>query len=98
MSTSMCGSKYLQIDLVRPKPGDNHIMVILKDIGAIIYPHMKFINKQYQDAIEANYSHEQMTPLNSVICNSKLCRIHFKNLYSILDNSNLSALDPAKQK
>ena len=26
----------------------------------------------YQDAIEANYSHEQMTPLNSILANSKI--------------------------
>jgi hypothetical protein len=27
-------------------------------------------NKAYQDAIENNYSHEQMTPLNSILANS----------------------------
>jgi hypothetical protein len=27
-------------------------------------------NKYYQDAIENNYSHEQMTPLNSISANS----------------------------
>ena len=27
-------------------------------------------DKMYQDAIETNYSHEQMTPLNSIINNS----------------------------
>jgi hypothetical protein len=26
----------------------------------------------YQDAIEANFSHEQMTPLNCIINNSKI--------------------------
>jgi len=26
----------------------------------------------YLDAIEANYSHEQMTPLNSILSNSKI--------------------------
>ena len=26
----------------------------------------------YLDAIESNYSHEQMTPLNSILANSKI--------------------------
>ncbi len=26
----------------------------------------------YLDAIEANYSHEQMTPLNGILANSKI--------------------------
>ena len=29
-------------------------------------------DKMYQDAIEANFSHEQMTPLNCIINNSKI--------------------------
>jgi hypothetical protein len=34
----------------------------------------------YQDAIETNYSHEQMTPLNSIINNSKLAESKIKDL------------------
>jgi len=34
----------------------------------------------YQDAIETNYSHEQMTPLNSIINNSKLAMSKIKDL------------------
>lgn len=41
----------------------------------------------YQEAIEANYSHEQMTPLNSIINNSKIvqeynltCKIRLSDL------------------
>jgi hypothetical protein len=36
----------------------------------------------YLDAIEANYSHEQMTPLNSILANSRMVynrnKVYFK--------------------
>jgi hypothetical protein len=43
----------------------------------------------YLDAIEANYSHEQMTPLNSILSNSKIIYKRFSEIMkfqeSILD-------------
>ena len=35
----------------------------------------------YQEAIEANYSHEQMTPLNCIIGNSKIIQSRFIELH-----------------
>lgn len=37
----------------------------------------------YQDAIEFNYSHEQMTPLNSIMSNSKIAQKRFLELHSV---------------
>ena len=36
----------------------------------------------YQDAIEKNYSHEQMTPLNCINQSSKLVSKNFQSLIS----------------
>ena len=38
----------------------------------------------YQDAIEANYSHEQMTPLNSILGNSQIVIKRFLELHQTL--------------
>jgi len=38
----------------------------------------------YQDAIEANYSHEQMTPLNSIIGNASVIQGRFLELHEVL--------------
>ena len=43
----------------------------------------KINDMKYLDAIEANYSHEQMTPLNCIIGNSKIV---LKRLNNQLDN------------
>lgn len=49
----------------------------------------------YLDAIEANYSHEQMTPLNSILSNSKIIYKRISELMkfqeSILDGSKKSS-------
>ena len=46
--------------------------LIMKDISQIIQLKKKQSEYMYQDAIETNYSHEQMTPLNCILTNSKL--------------------------
>jgi signal transduction histidine kinase len=38
----------------------------------------------YQDAIEANYSHEQMTPLNSIIGNAAIIQSRFLEVHAAL--------------
>ena len=44
----------------------------MRDISNIIRGMRKFSDALYLDAIEANYSHESMTPLNSIIANSRI--------------------------
>lgn len=55
----------------------------IKDISNIIRGMRKFSDGLYLDAIEANYSHESMTPLNSIIANS---RIVMKRLAKLIQN------------
>ena len=44
----------------------------LRNITAIIKNQQKQSDRIYQDAIEANFSHEQMNPLNSILANSNV--------------------------
>lgn len=46
------------------------IVLQVREITQIVRSQQRFSDKIYQDAIESNYSHEQMTPLNSIIANS----------------------------
>lgn len=46
----------------------NYLMTLsLKNITTIIKNQLKMSDQIYQNAIEANYSHEQMTPLNLIL-------------------------------
>jgi len=48
-------------------------------------------DKMYQDAIEANFSHEQMTPLNCIFNNSKILR---KKLDDLMEKAGAHASPP----
>jgi len=48
------------------------VSVEMRDVSNIIKGMRKFSDALYLDAIEANYSHESMTPLNSIIANSRI--------------------------
>ena len=49
-------------------------ILIIRDITSIIRSQQKMTDKLYQDAIEANYSHEQMTPLNCILNNTNIVK------------------------
>ena len=57
-------------------------MFKILDITNIIVNQQKLSNQMYLDAMEANYSHEQMTPLNSILCNSKFVYKRNKTIYA----------------
>ena len=49
----------------------------------------------YQDAIESNYSHEQMTPLNCILAQSKIvskryleAHKHLKEYFKLIKDEN----------
>jgi hypothetical protein len=58
---------------------------MVRDITNIIKSQQKLSDDMYQDAIEQNYSHEQMTPLNIILANSKILIKRFKELQKYLD-------------
>lgn len=45
--------------------------MIIRPVTTMISYQQKVSDEMYQDAIESNFSHEYMTPLNSIINNSK---------------------------
>ena len=76
------------IDLSRCKAGftngDLLSMLTIKNITSIIKQQQLISDEMYQDAIEANYSHEQMTPLNCIlgttqIIINRLVKLHLLN-------------------
>jgi signal transduction histidine kinase len=48
------------------------IAINIKDISKLLKAQQDQSDQMYQEAIETNYSHEQMTPLNSIIGNSNI--------------------------
>mmetsp|Transcript_3816 Transcript_3816/g.5773 ORF Transcript_3816/g.5773 Transcript_3816/m.5773 type:complete len:97 (-) Transcript_3816:3069-3359(-) len=53
---------------------EQEILMVIKDITVIVREQMKLSDHMYQESIEANYSHEQMTPLNAILNNSVIVR------------------------
>ena len=49
-------------------------MLSINNITGIVRSQQKISDSIYQELIEANYSHEQMTPLNCILQNSKIVR------------------------
>ena len=49
-----------------------YVHLKIKNISSLIKNQQRMSDKIYQDAIEANFSHEQMNPLNSILANSNI--------------------------
>ena len=45
---------------------------MIRDITRIVLMQKKESEFMYEDAMETNYSHEQMTPLNCILTSSKI--------------------------
>jgi hypothetical protein len=54
----------------------------IKDVTTIVKNQMKLSDMIYQEAIENNYSHEQMTPLNLLKANTSIIK---HNVYKVFD-------------
>ena len=48
------------------------VMVILKDISEVLSMQRQASDEIYQGAVEANFSHEMNTPLNSILSNCQI--------------------------
>lgn len=47
------------------------IRVYVKDISEIVILQQRASDEMYKDSVLSNYSHEQLTPLNSFLNNSR---------------------------
>lgn len=56
----------------------------MRDITSLIVNHQNCCDEVYQEAIENNYSHEQMTPLNPILSHTSLGKQRLIRLYSEL--------------
>lgn len=77
MVSGLEASSYFEFELEEVKvdsgfsePGQ--IMLSIRDITHIVLCQKKISDKVYQDALVANYSHEQYTPLNSILNGSEI--------------------------
>lgn len=59
---------------------ENLVMLNIREISNFVKNLQKTNDNIYLDAIEANYSHESMTPLNSIIANTKIVQKRLKAL------------------
>ena len=57
------------------------LYVGIKNITNLIKHQHRLYDKMYLDAIESNYSHEQMTPLNCILANSKIIYRRLEKLF-----------------
>lgn len=60
---------------------DEMTFLNIKDITKLIVNHQNSCDRIYQDAIENNYSHEQMTPLNPIMSQASLGKQRFIKLF-----------------
>lgn len=55
------------------------MLVDLKDVSNLIEEQQSFYDQMYLDAVETSYSHEQMTPLNSILSFSQVIKKQVSN-------------------
>ena len=73
---------------------DELCLMTIRDITQIIKNQQRISDRMYQDAIEANYSHEQMTPLNCILGTSALLVNRMSQLHLMLkDNFTKLGMD-----
>ena len=61
------------------------LMLGIQPVTKLVKQEQKRLRMMYLDAIEANYSHEQMTPLNSILGNSQNILEDFTKFISQMD-------------
>ena len=77
---------------------DYDILITIKDVTSLLHYHLKFVDHMYRDAMEANFSHEYMSPLSSIINNSKLCKNFLIDLVPTLEESKEASSDVAQEQ
>ena len=61
---------------------ENMLLISVEPITSLLKAQQKICDELYQEAIEANYSHEQMTPLNSILGNSTVLIDEFQKIFT----------------
>ena len=56
------------------------LFVLMSDVTQPLKLQLRLCDDMYQEAIEANYTHEQMTALNSILGNIKIVLDDFKTI------------------
>ena len=77
---------YFEFELrqIQDVQGINHSNLTylnIRDISLLVKSQSKFYDQVYQEALENNFSHEQMTPLNPILSHSELIKKHIISSY-----------------
>ena len=78
--------------------GEMSFLIMVKDLTSIIKSQQRLSDDMYQDAIESNYSHEQMTPLNSILAQSKIVSKRYSEGLKLLKEFYLLKKDEKGKK
>ena len=62
--------------------------MIMQNVTTLLESQQQMCDKKYKDAIEANFSHEQMTPLNGILACSKIVLKRVVNMTAQLNRMN----------
>ena len=73
------GTDILRFDIQRVSEV-YHIFV--QNVSQVIFLQQNLSNQMYHTAMEANFSHEQMTPLNSILSNARIILAKYKEIES----------------
>lgn len=79
------------------------ILISIRNISNVVKNQQKLSDQMYLDATEQNYSHEQMTPLNSILANSKIIYRRFQEIMKqqqnhLKENNENENYEKAKRK
>ena len=76
--------KKVKLPLVGQSSKNEFIQLVCKNITTVIKNQQKKSDKIYQDAIETNFSHEQMNPLNVIITSANSVNRRFMQMQNHL--------------
>jgi hypothetical protein len=62
----------------------------IQDVSDVVYRQQMLSDRLYRDAVLSNYSHEQLTPLNSFLNNSSILISDLTNLKNVFKQFSLT--------
>ena len=71
---------YFKIKIENIEGENKSLRIEIHDISDIILGQQKLSDEMYRDVVLSNYSHEQLTPLNSFLNNSQILNSDLKDL------------------
>ena len=71
---------YYEVEIESANGREGVYIMFLRDISNVLLLQMQNCDNMYKDAVLSNYSHEQLTPLNNFLNNSKILLTDLKGV------------------